>query len=467
MQSALDRIRSRSRTRRLCVATVAFSFAAASWAQTNDEGLANLQFNFLNPGARALGMGGAFVAMADDATTSLANPAGLINLTRPEAAIELTSTRFANEVPWASGTAGAVLDLDTHTMRDFSYSFEPKDFPTTISGVSFASLVYPIRPRALVIAGFYDGQTRYERNFRTNGIGIEDRLQHRLLYSTMPVESDLSYRQHLVGASIAARLGERISLGGTVALASFSIAGATIRDPENQSTTPDVQTLTGSDRRVTATLGLIVRATSTLRLAAVYTRRPAFRLEFDPGPQAAPEGVVDRDGTVRLDVPDRISVGCSWRARERLSINLDVVRVMSSDLMNGYYNAFYYPGSTDPFRAQQHAGHEFYEVKDGTELRAGFELVRIVRLRPLALRAGYWREPFHRMVRKQTDNSVVYDLSRPGEWHHEPYTSRSLIEVTHHVTLGIGLALRRFSIDTGYDYSSASQRLVISGVYYF
>lgn len=467
MQSALDRIGSRSRTRCLCVAALAFSFAAASWAQTNDEGLANLQFNFLNPGARALGMGGAFVAMADDATTALANPAGLINLTRPEAAFELTSTRFANEVPWTSGEASAVFDIDTHTLSEFSYSFDPNRFPATISGLSFLSLVYPLRPRSLVISGFYDGQTRYERRFTTNGIEIQDRREHRALYSTIPVDSDLSYQQHLFGASIATRLGNRISIGGTAALADFSISGRTIRDPDSGSPTPDVQTLSGRDRRLTATIGFILRATSRLRVAAVYTRRPAFQLQFDPGPQAAPAGVKDRGGPVRLDIPDRIAIGCSWRADDRLLINVDVVRVISSDLMRGYYNAFYYPGSADPFREQQYAGRAFYEVKDGTELRAGFEWVRIVRMRPLALRAGYWREPFHRMVRKQTDNSVVYDLSRPGEWHHEPYTSRSLIEVTHHVTFGIGLALRRFSIDTGYDYSSASRRLVISGVYYF
>src|SRR3989304_310009 len=96
----------------LMVAVFALSVSANTLAQTNNEGLANLQFNFLNPGARALGMGGAFVAMADDATTSLANPAGLLNLTRPEAGIELTSTRFENEIPWFSGSATAVLDAE-------------------------------------------------------------------------------------------------------------------------------------------------------------------------------------------------------------------------------------------------------------------------------------------------------------------------------------------------------------------
>ena len=41
----------------------------------NSETFGGFQFNFNNPGARALGMGGAFVAVADDATAVVANPA--------------------------------------------------------------------------------------------------------------------------------------------------------------------------------------------------------------------------------------------------------------------------------------------------------------------------------------------------------------------------------------------------------
>ena len=36
------------------------------------------QFSFSNPGARSLGLGGAFVALAADATAAFANPAGLV-----------------------------------------------------------------------------------------------------------------------------------------------------------------------------------------------------------------------------------------------------------------------------------------------------------------------------------------------------------------------------------------------------
>jgi hypothetical protein len=41
------------------------------------------------PGARALGLGGAFIAVADDATAAESNPAGLVILTRPEVSLHL------------------------------------------------------------------------------------------------------------------------------------------------------------------------------------------------------------------------------------------------------------------------------------------------------------------------------------------------------------------------------------------
>jgi len=42
----------------------------------------------VSPGARSLGLGGAFVAMADDATAAWSNPSGLMQLARPEISLE-------------------------------------------------------------------------------------------------------------------------------------------------------------------------------------------------------------------------------------------------------------------------------------------------------------------------------------------------------------------------------------------
>ena len=58
------------------------SFAEPAAAQSSLQ--VPIQFDFLNPGARSLALGSAFVGLADDATAAWVNPAGLMELTRRE-----------------------------------------------------------------------------------------------------------------------------------------------------------------------------------------------------------------------------------------------------------------------------------------------------------------------------------------------------------------------------------------------
>ncbi len=71
------------------MAFLALLLAAGSAAgQDQPVGPPSLEISFSNPGARSLGFGGAFVALADDATAAFANPAGLVQLLEPEVSIE-------------------------------------------------------------------------------------------------------------------------------------------------------------------------------------------------------------------------------------------------------------------------------------------------------------------------------------------------------------------------------------------
>jgi hypothetical protein len=62
-------------------------------------------------GARALGMGGAFTAIADDATAGTWNPGGMTQLERPEAAI--SGGYYGRRTAYAAGASyDAETDLD-------------------------------------------------------------------------------------------------------------------------------------------------------------------------------------------------------------------------------------------------------------------------------------------------------------------------------------------------------------------
>lgn len=84
-------------------------------------------FNPVGSGARAVAMGGAFIALADDATATSWNPAGLVQLERPEMSVVLSQT-FRTEC----NTFGTNPEADNDNEIDFS-------------DINFLSLTYPFR----------------------------------------------------------------------------------------------------------------------------------------------------------------------------------------------------------------------------------------------------------------------------------------------------------------------------------
>src|SRR5258706_15741457 len=101
-------------------------------AQNTDiESLSGLEFNFGNPGARSLGLGGAFLGLADDASAAEANPAGLTILRKPEFSVE--GRNYQEQQVFS--TSGTYPDI---SRTAFSHYSQRVDVP-------FASFVYPIK----------------------------------------------------------------------------------------------------------------------------------------------------------------------------------------------------------------------------------------------------------------------------------------------------------------------------------
>jgi len=70
-----------------CLFLIYFGCQSTVWAQPLQRIEIPSSFNPLGSGARALGMGGAFIGVADDATAASWNPGGLTQLERPEMSI--------------------------------------------------------------------------------------------------------------------------------------------------------------------------------------------------------------------------------------------------------------------------------------------------------------------------------------------------------------------------------------------
>lgn len=130
----------------------------------------SFDFVFANPGARSTGLGGAFTALADDATAAYANPAGLVQLLRPEISAELR----------------AIFDNNDEELDAF-------DTDSDLTGLGFVSFVMPLGDFCLAAY--------------THGVSSGDIVGDLFL---LDEEGFTVNRAAVAGAY---RLGERLSVG--------------------------------------------------------------------------------------------------------------------------------------------------------------------------------------------------------------------------------------------------------------
>ena len=78
--------------------------ACTGYALSDTDFQGAMNYDFRPPGARSLAMGGAFTALADDATSVLLNPAGLVQLRRPEFSLVGKVWTEDMHLDWGGGT---------------------------------------------------------------------------------------------------------------------------------------------------------------------------------------------------------------------------------------------------------------------------------------------------------------------------------------------------------------------------
>ncbi len=123
------------------------AFVLAAGASAQEEATA-FDISLANPGARSLGFGGAFVPLADDATATFANPAGLAQLLEPELTFEVR----AQTVLAASGGHLSVLsDEETTVLAFLAFVYPWKRFSLAVYRNDLANIA--VVTRTLGLAG--------------------------------------------------------------------------------------------------------------------------------------------------------------------------------------------------------------------------------------------------------------------------------------------------------------------------
>jgi long-chain fatty acid transport protein len=390
-------------------------------------------FSFSNPGARSLGFGGAFAALADDATAAYANPAGLVQLTRPEVSFE---SRLRSRSP--SFIAGGRIEgtptgqgLDTTSglifRHDHSQAFGP----------SFAAVVIPKGRWSLVFYGHELADFR-ERALSQGFFFTAGRA--------LPSRETVDLEVPTAGVAAAWRLNDRLSFG-------LGLVGSRVSlDTRSEAFLPDddplASTLDGSsfgrssflpERRLststlafrgtdlTGTAGALWRVSEQTSAGLFYREGARVRgtADFVSGP-ASPFAFAIATGAA-FKVPDVTGLGLAHRSQSgRVTVTGEVDHVGYSGLVKIDNSEELEVGSR--------------EYLDAWEYHLGAEYALLQSNPIVAFRAGAWIEANGDDVRKR--------------------------HLTH-LSAGLGIALRAWQLDLAGDFSSEGNSLSLSLLYAF
>ena len=409
--------------------------------------LAAIPFDLLAPGARSLGLGGAFAAVADDATAAEANPAGQTILTRPEVSVHVRNASYNAKF------------FDPNVIDSFAYSavgpVPVSRYDDSNTKVSFLSYVYPFE--RFVMSVFYQNSGALDATSEI--ISIDSVFNDAYIAST-----GIDVEQESFGLSGAFRINDMFSIGASIkhssldihAFSSSTVLGFRDLDVLFPGGGPFVDQITlgsrihGDDHDFTWNAGLLVNPNGTFSAGLVYKKGGEFKVTnqyyvinqascFNANCGVDFTGSVDLRQTIRL--PDILSFGAAWRPTDTWLISAQLDRVDYGNLPNGSPNGFLFGATTgisanvDPLGKETvfHLGAEKTFLFDTPTM--GMKL--------LSVRFGGFTDPDH-------DSYGEIDTD------------------DNHFTFGLGTVFgEKLQIDLGAEFSDRVDAVVASAVYHF
>lgn len=411
----------------------------------------SFEFRFSNPGARSLAFGGAFVALADDATAVFSNPAGLVQLVRSEVSIEgrrvSSTTRFTAGGRLSGEPTGIGLDDVPGLRFDESSS--------VLSGLSFVSFVFPKEDWAVAVYGHQLAKFRAES--QTQGFFLAAPDGVGTLRADDFVKST-EFEIFTYGFSGSYRVNDRLSLGVGVGLFVGESTDRTDAYAPLELTLPEgpfgpnayaeaardftIRTRV-DDSSWSYNFGALWQISSEWRLAGSFRRGPRFDFEgvSISGPAGPdPEGSSADAGTLPIKLPDVVSLGLVYRSPGgTTTVSAEWDHVGYSTIID----------SLDP----DVAGTEGISIPDANEIHAGVEYALLQWKPALAFRFGLWIEPDHRFRASGVD-LLTMAILRAGE-------------SQLHYAAGVGVAFQSFQLDFGLDFSDLASTASLSAILSF
>ena len=421
-----------------------FLLPAAALAQ---QPIVPLQLSVSDPGARSMGFGGAFVALGDDATAAFANPAGLVQLLKPEISIEGRHRSYSEPYIRAGRIEGQPTGIGIDTLDSLKSAQSRED----ISGLSFLSFAYPLENWSL--AFFRHEYARHEFAADTQGLFGPGSACCEPRYVDQRAASELDFLSY--GFSAAWRVSDEFNVGLGVVYHDASLVSTVSQFFPDDDTPESIflanaflpersilsQRSTAVDTDVTLTGGFLWRPSESWSVGGVYRQglKTRYRVEVRAGEAVdfgvPPGEVIARGAAGPIEMPDIYGAGIAYRGPDgRFTVSFQWDRVEYSSI----------PKSL---------GIGDQTIDDANEWHLGAEYLFLGSTPIIAVRMGAWLDPDHQM-RATSDNPYVRALLPRGddEWHY---------------SAGVGLAMQRFQVDLAVDISDRLNTVSLSAIYNF
>ena len=288
--------------------------------------------NPVGSGARALGMGGGFIAVADDATAASWNPGGLVQLETPE--ISAVGAWF-------------------HRTEDNTFGTHPEASgaqESTNTNLNYLSAVYPFSwlNRNMVVSLNYQHLYDFSRDWSLKAYSKTDET------ATQKISFEEQGSLSAIGLAYAVQVTPKVSFGLTLNFWEDSLTDNEWKASSKWETSGVddgiAYTITNSDKEnfsfsgFNANLGLLWNVNTHLTLGAVlktpftadidYDRTSTYSVTYPLYPEYnVPADSREAGESRELDMPLSYGIGAAYRFSDVLTISADIYRTVWDDFV--------------------------------------------------------------------------------------------------------------------------------------
>lgn len=451
-------------------------FPFIAYAQTSRPpaprySLMQLRFSPLHSAARAAGMGGAFLGVANDATTAALNPAGLAFLARPEISLSQAAGWNAREFPAGVNSNRRESSMAFNgTLVNLVYPFKGFTF-ALYHQLAFRAQYDFEREQFLTIAASRPPTLHEQLGAAGNFAGLRSEFALEVWHDALVIAKTLHRRVRL-GATLRTtqlrlRLNEQHYFSRALWQQSQYRAGAV--GPNYAEDLYRIYSAQREEFRPSWNFGALFELHKNFTLGMVYQHLPAFMIEnrvFLPAYQLADRDPNDgRDEALafpaeevradfELNLPDQFGFGAAVRLANQTLLAFDLVWHRSKNLLRkldanlpqddvlgneGVY--------VDPDERADIATQSLLAFHGGLEHVFFFSRTR------MPVRCGFYSKP---------EFGLRAQSSEPNLQREYPARAKRL-----HVTAGAGLIIKNFRFETSLDYAKHSATAIGSAVVSF